>query len=1002
MNITRDLDGIFPYKKAAYRVFMSFVNIQVNNNENPGLPQFRFGTKVGGMKRSFVSVLSVALFAFLTAFVLSGGTAHAQLSPVRALAGIHEYALPNGLQVLLLPDDSKPTATVNITYRVGSRHESAGETGSAHLLEHMLFKASGQVVDPKRDMATLGMRWNGTTSFDRTNYYAHFLTSDAQAAERFDYLFKWLAGMMKEARFSREDLASEMTVVRNEWERAESEPGRVLADRMRAAAYTAHGYRHSVLGARSDIENMPLERLYAFYRRHYRPDNATLIVAGRFDDAAVKSRIEAAFGAIAKPAEALTATYSLEASQDGERHVALRRSGGQASTAVMYHLPAGGTREGVAARILAEALGQGRGPITRGLVSQNLAASVWAYYRATREPGHLVVGVGLSAPPVDVPDAQFEIKAQSSAAALARVVEGVNLSDAEIETARVTLLQNWRAGLRDAEATAQTLSEMVALGDWRLIAGIQDALQDIKPDEVRTLARQYLVAANRTAGTYLPLGAGAAAVPQAPLSSPSTHVLGLRAPAPKIPDASDLIVARADSTRPAAQPGLQNFENFEITPALIAQRAQRARLTVADKPGLQIAVLPRAAKDDRVVGTLRLRWGAEQSLRGSGVLATMAGPLFAEGTLEQPALGFAALNAVQVKDRMQALDARVTFTTGAGFTTVGLEFPARNATGVMELVSQLLRAPRFADAAFERNQRAMLASLQNIRANTVNIAGNVLGQMYRPRELFPPGDVREVRSFEDTEAQMRQATAAQLREHWQRFASAAVGELALVGPVTLEAVQGPLQRLWGDWGVREPYAPWANEFVSPPLAATQVLRVPDKANASYSGRIGFAMNEASPEYAALFTATQILSRVSLWERVREKEGLSYGVTASLNVPLNGSEASINVAASFAPANRDKLLASIKGALTDARERGFGVLEVGAAKSAIASRRAEFIAQPVNAAGNMAIQMRLNRPLDFYGSFTEQFRALDAAAVNAVLKKYVDVGALREVVAGSFD
>lgn len=956
-----------------------------------------------------MNLLLRTIFSLLFLAGQMGLSAHAQLTPVRSLAGITEYSLPNGLQVLLLADDAKPAATVNITYRVGSRQESAGETGSAHLLEHMLFKPSGNVVDAKRDLATLGMRYNGTTSFDRTNYFAHFLSNDAQAGERFDFMFKWLAGMMRDARFTRDDLASEMTVVRNEWERAESDPSRVLGERMRAAAYTAHGYRHGVLGAKSDIENMPLERLYAFYRRHYRPDNATLIVAGRFDEAAIKARIEAAFGPIPKPADALPATYSLDLVQDGERHVVLRRSGGQASMAVMYHVPAGGTREGVAARILAEALSQGRGPVARGLVMQNLAASAFGFYGATREPGYLMVGVGLAEKPLDLPDSQFEVKAQASAAALARVVESAQLGDAEIETARTSLLQNWRSTLRDAESSAQALSDMVALGDWRLIVGIREALQDVKAEEVRSLARQYLVASNRTSGTYMPTAVqsnGAAGVAAgAAVANPVPSPLALRAPALKIPGYADLVVARGDSApmrAPLDAASAPRFENFEITPELMAQRAQRGRLTVAQKPGLQIAVLARAAKDERVVGTLRLRWGTEQSLKGSNVLATMAGPLLLEGTADNPQLGLAAMHTVQIKDRMQALDARISFTTGAGIVSLALDFPAANTVAVFELVHQMLRAPRFADAAFERNQRAMLASLQNIRANTVSVAGNVLGQMYRPREIFPQGDVREVRSFDETENLMRQATAAQLRDHWLRFASASVGELALVGPLNLDAVQAVLQRLWGDWGAREPQAPWVTEFVAPQNTTTQVLRVADKANASYNARIGFAMNEQSPDFAALFTATQIMSRVSLWERVREKEGLSYGVSAVLNVPWNGSEAAINVTASFAPANREKLQASIRTALTEARDNGFGFLEVGLAKSAIVSRRAEFIAQAGNAAGNMATQMRLNRPLDFYGRFTEQFQTLDAAAVNAALKKYLDMSALREVVAGSFD
>lgn len=966
------------------------------------------------MNRLIFALLSAALLA------LASGTAQAQLSHVRTLAGISEYALPNGLQVLLLRDDSKPSATVNITYRVGSRHESAGETGSAHLLEHMLFKASGEVADPKRELEALGMRWNGTTAFDRTNYFAHFSSNDAQANERFDLMFRWLAGMVREARFTREDLASEMTVVRNEWERAESEPSRILGERMRAAAYTVHGYRHSVLGAKSDIENIPLERLYAFYRRHYRPDNATLIVAGRFDEAYVKTRIDAAFGPIAKPAEPLPATYSLELAQDGERHVMLRRSGGQASTAVMYHMPAGGTREGVAGQILAEALSQGRGPVARGLVTQNLAASVSGFYRTTREPGFLYVGVGLAERSPEATDAQFEIKAQSSAAALARVVERAQFSDAEIETARSTLLQNWRATLRNAESTAQALSEVVALGDWRLIVAIRDTLQGIKAEEVRSLARQYLVATNRTAGTYLPVSpssaattasatSAASATPPVSAPVPVAAPTALRAPAPRIPAVSEFVAALPDSARAAASVVVSNdakpagqFENFEITPTLLAQRAKRGRLMVGGKPGLEIAVLPRAAKDERVVGTLRLRWGTEQSLKGSGVLATMAGPLFTEGSADNAALALRAMNSVQIKDRIQALDARLSFSSGTGSVTVGLDFPAGNAAAVLELVNQMLRAPQFDDAPFERNQRAMLASLQNIRANTVSVAGNALQQMYRPRERFAQGDVREARTFDETEAQMRQATAAQLRGYWQRFASANVGELALVGPLNLDALQAPLQRLWGDWTTVEPYQSWSSVFAPMAPAPTHVVRVGDKANASYDGRITFAMNESHPDFAALTVATQLLSRQSLWQRVREKEGLSYGVSASLNVPLQGTEAAIHIAASFAPSNREKLISTIREALAHARERGFSGNDVAQAKASLAGRRADFITQPGNAAGNMAVQMRLARPLDFYGSFAEKLQALDAAAVNAALKKYVDLAELRDVIAGSFD
>ena len=98
------------------------------------------------------------------------------------MGGISEYGLPNGLKLLLIPDASQDTTSVNLVYLVGSRHEGPGEGGMAHLLEHMLFKGTPATPDPKRSFADRAMRYNATTSYDRTNYFAHF-TGDNETLE---------------------------------------------------------------------------------------------------------------------------------------------------------------------------------------------------------------------------------------------------------------------------------------------------------------------------------------------------------------------------------------------------------------------------------------------------------------------------------------------------------------------------------------------------------------------------------------------------------------------------------------------------------------------------------------------------------------------------------------------------------------------------------------------------------------------------------------------------
>ncbi len=938
--------------------------------------------------------------------------ANATLSFVRELGDVREYSLPNGLQVLLLKDTQRPAMSVNITYRVGSRHEGLGEYGAAHLLEHMLFKPVGtgatpKYKDSKTDMQALGMRWNGTTSYDRTNYFANFVTDDGKLPERLDFMIGWLAAMMTQARFTPEDLKSEMTVVRNEFERGDNEPGRILGDRMRSAAYTTHGYGHPVIGTRADIENVPHARLMDFYKLHYRPDNATLIVAGDFKPDEVKIRIAREFGGIAKPAAPLPQTYSNEPPQEGEKLVILRRSGGLASAAVAYHGPAGPTREAKAASLLAVTIGQEGGPLAKALTLQNLAVTEWAYYRGQREPSQIWAGIGLPERAIGDTDAQYEIKSLSSAAALAKVMEVYRPTAQELETARGAVLAGQRALFRNSEAMASSLSEAVASSDWRLLWMQRELIAQITLDEVHKIAAVYLVPSNRTSGLFLPLAAGSTQA-RAPLTlAPSSASMDQL-----ITSAINSVAPRADSMPAIAIKDSQNrdlptipvkkdAQSFTITHEAMAKHSQTGRLTVAGQPGLKLAVMTRQSKDDRVQGTLRLRWGTLESVRGSAVLASMLGANLPDGMAETGTKLDSApgMDAQQIQAYLQKLDASIRFSSSAGFLSANLEFPAQNAAAVISFLNDLLRRPSFDNAVFERNQRAMIAAYQPIKSNPNNVAGNLLERNHRAQ--YKSGDPREVRLIDETERQTREATAAQLKAYWQRFAGAQYGEFVLSGPLELGAVQAQLQSLWGDWASKEPHARWTSEHAAPIGEAFSKLQVAEKANATYSARIAFPLDQRHPDFAPLLAGMEMMSRLGLFQRVREQEGISYGVSSSLDAPWDGNAASININASFAPQNLDRLRTAIKEVLQQTREKGYSFIEVGFAKSAIQARRKDRLTQPANAIDTIAFNLREDRALDANKEFDERYEKLDSAAVNAALKKYLDVSLLREVVAGTF-
>src|SRR5918997_59469 len=160
---------------------------------------------------------------------------------VTSVEGITEYRLDNGLKVLLFPDPTKNTITVNITYLVGSRHENYGETGMAHLLEHLVFKGTPRHPDIPKELASHGARPNGTTWFDRTNYFETFAATE----ENLRWALDLEADRMVNSHIAKKDLDSEMTVVRNEFEAGENNPQGVLMARTMSTAFIWHNYGNS-------------------------------------------------------------------------------------------------------------------------------------------------------------------------------------------------------------------------------------------------------------------------------------------------------------------------------------------------------------------------------------------------------------------------------------------------------------------------------------------------------------------------------------------------------------------------------------------------------------------------------------------------------------------------------------------------------------------------------------------------------------------------------------
>jgi len=409
---------------------------------------------------------------------------------------VEELRLANGLLVLLLETHEAPIVCISVWYRSGSRDDPPGRTGTAHLLEHMLYKGTQRFPKGGYDqlLHRLGGITNASTAFDRTNYYI-LITRD-----RYPTGLELEADRMRGALWSEDDLRDERSVVLNELERNEDDPDSALFDRLQAAAFRAHPYGRPILGRREEVEALTSGDLRAFYDRHYQPANAYLVIAGDFVTAEMRARIEETFGAIPAAPGPLRA-HADELRQEGERRVELRKAGGHELLVAGYKVPSRRHPDSYALDVLAHALGSGRtARLYRALVERGWAVDVSAENQTVGLDPFLFL-IDLE-PARGAPAGRLRRIAEEEIGRIAR--EGIRAD--ELARARKQARVGFILRREQVSSRAFLVGESEALGSWRLLETYLDHLERVTVEDVGAAAGRYLVPEQSTWAHYLPEG----------------------------------------------------------------------------------------------------------------------------------------------------------------------------------------------------------------------------------------------------------------------------------------------------------------------------------------------------------------------------------------------------------------------------------------------------------------------------------------------------------------
>ena len=930
----------------------------------PPLTAPRWGA--GLCRAACAAAVSVALFHQTPAFGQQAvrtaqrpGDVGARL--VTTVEGISEYVLPNGLKVLLFPDQSKPTVTVNITYLVGSRHEGYGETGMAHLLEHLVFKGSARHPNIPQELTERGARPNGTTWYDRTNYFETVPATESNL----EWALDLEADRMVNSFIAKKDLESEFSVVRNELEAGENSPWRTLLLQTMQTAFLWHGYGRSTIGTRSDIEGVPIERLQAFYRRYYQPDNAVLVVAGKFEPEKALRLIEDKFGSIPRPARSLDKgnllfnSYTVEPTQDGEREVTVRRVGDAQLLMMLYHVPAGSHPDFAAVDVLARILGDNpSGRLYKALVDPKLVASTGAFAFQLRDPAVLVTQAEL----------RLNQSIDSAREAMARALDNAATSTftaEEVDRAKTAILKNVDLLLNNSEQVGFALTEWAAMGDWRLMFLHRDRVEQVTPADVQRVAAAYLKPTNRTVGRFMPT------------QTPE------RAEIPAAPSVAGMVANYKGRATVAAG------EAFDPSPRNIEARSQRLRLV----NGAHVTLLPKETRGDRVLVQVMVRHGTEQTLAGKTTVAAATRDMLSRGTT--------ALTREQVKDSLDKLKARVFFFGATNSVVANVETTRPNLIPTLELVAQQLQSPRFEAGEFEKLKQERLAQLEQSKSEPQFVGSVALS---RRLNRYPKGHVLYVSTPDEQIADWTAVTLDQVKQFHRDFYGASHADVAVVGDFAADSVRAAAERLFASWRSPQPFERVARTY-APSDSAADVLQTPDKANAFFAAGQNLALRDDDPDYAALAVANWMIGggflNSRLATRLRQQEGISYGVGSGLQVQSLDRSGVFQVFAIYAPQNADRLVTAFRQELDRVLKEGFTAKEVEAAKPGYLQQRLQSRANDNELVSILVSRRFAGRTLGYDEELERRIQALTPEQINAAVRRHIDPSKIVLVRAGDF-
>jgi zinc protease len=568
---------------------------------------------------------------------------------------------------------------------------------------------------------------------------------------------------------------------------------------------------------------------------------------------------------------------------------------------------------------------------------------------------------------------------------LTEQIDSAGVTAEEVNRARQQILKQRDLAAADTARMGIALSEWAAQGDWRLYFLHRDRIEKVTPEAVQAAAARYLLRNNRTVGLFIP-------------SEKADRVA-----IPATPDLASLV------SNYHGRAAVAEGEAFEATPEKIEGRAQRE-----DFPsGIKVTLLPKKSRNQEAHLLLTLRYGDEKTLKGNESAAGFLSELMLRGTK--------SLTYQQLRDELDRLQA--TLGTGGGggggrrggrggagggggaAGSVSFSIQAKHDTlpAVLALLRQVLREPALPAGEFEVMKRGRLATIEQMRSEPAMLAPRLLQRELSP---YPRDDIRYVPTIEEGIERLKGVTYAQVTALYRNFLGGQAGELTIVGDFDPKVCLPIMKEALSDWPAAKPYERIAYPLTTAVAGSAHEIKTPDKANATYNAGLLLPLRDDDPDYPALLMGNYILGSGALssrlGNRIRQQDGLSYGVSSSLSASSFDQRASFTITAICNPQNIGRLEKAVQEELARLLRDGVTQEELEAARKGYLQSQQVTRSSDAALAGILSALRHSGRTMTHEAGLEKKIYALTPETVNAALQKHIDPKKLVIVSAGDFE